>query len=62
MKCSVCGRHAGFGTLCLSIVTDQIDTVNLCHHCRTKLLGTEVDERVRRLVALKGWTQLRLPV
>ncbi len=62
MKCSICDRHCGYGALCLSIITDEIDTVNLCHHCRAKLFGSEVDERVRRLVRLKGWVQVRLPV
>jgi len=62
VKCSICDRHCGYGALCLSIITDEIDTVNLCYHCRAKLFGSEVDERVRRLVRLKGWVQVRLPV
>ncbi len=62
MKCSICESRCGYGALCLSIVSDEIDTVNLCQRCRVKLLGKEIDERVRRLVRLKGWVQVRLPV
>ncbi len=62
MKCAICQKSCGYGALCLSIVTDEIDTVNLCHHCREQLLGKEVDERVRRLVRMHGWVQVRLPL
>ena len=62
MKCSICERPVAFGGICISIFTDQIDTVNICHHCREQLFGKEVDERVRRLVRLRGWVQPRLPI
>ncbi len=62
MKCSICDRPCGYGALCLSIVTDQIDTVNICNRCRSQLFDRTTDERVRRLVRLKGWIQVRLPV
>ena len=62
MKCSVCGKPCSYGALCLSVLSDQFDTVNLCNRCRQQLLGKEVDERVRRLVRLRGWVQPRLPI
>lgn len=57
MKCSVCERAVSYGAMSLSLINDDAYTINLCHHCRAKLFGAEVDERVRRLVALKGWVQ-----
>ncbi len=62
MKCSICEKPCGYGALVLSILTDQIDSVNLCWRCREKLLGKEVDGRVRRLVRLRGWVQVRLQI
>lgn len=61
MRCAVCARPLGYGALCLSVVHEAIETVNLCTSCRRTLLGAEVDDRVGRLMRLKGWTQPRLP-
>lgn len=62
MKCSVCEAACGWGALVVSVVGTETDTVQVCNRCRRTLLGPEVDERVRRLVRLKGWVQPALPL
>jgi hypothetical protein len=61
MRCTVCAKQCSYGAIVLSLVTDEIDTVILCTTCRRHLLTPEIDDRVARLVRLKGWTQPRLP-
>lgn len=61
MKCSVCEVPCGYGALCLTMVKDMLESVNLCSKCSRQLLGAEAVERLTRLLNVKAWVQPTLP-
>lgn len=61
MRCSICSTIIDWGGCCITFVEVQLYTVNLCRKCRQQLFGPEVDMRVRKLVAHRGWQQPTLP-